>query len=282
MGLLGWIFYIFLGIVLFFILSFIQNKYKITKLERMIISLIYMMIVSGFCYKYGINCTENIFLIFVFLLIIDVIYNSYFIDRDFFDRNEKNISYYIVLILLGFFINQEFINQVTQVFLTGNDLRLLLWAFSFIFIYKMVKDRNIFSNKEVTVKNVMSREMVLVNYAKLKDKYFDECNYSNKDISNIIYAIMILENHKRGKILRNIDYILFRFNGKKSKLGIMQVESNKYITDSESIELVHKKIEKLYDKKKTGRKVNIDSIIKEYDKEDYENIMYIFDIIKKF
>lgn len=282
MGLLGWIFYIFLGVVLFFILSFIQNKYKITKLERMIISLIYMMIVSGFCYKYGINCTENIFLIFVFLLIIDVIYNSYFIDRDFFDRNEKNISYYIVLILLGFFINQEFINQVTQVFLTGNDLRLLLWAFSFIFIYKMVKDRNIFSNKEVTVKNVMSREMVLVNYAKLKDKYFDECNYSNKDISNIIYAIMILENHKRGKILRNIDYILFRFNGKKSKLGIMQVESNKYITDSESIELVHKKIEKLYDKKKTGRKVNIDSIIKEYDKEDYENIMYIFDIIKKF
>ena len=282
MGLLGWIFYIFIGIVLFFILSFIQNKYKITKLEKMIISLIFMMIVSGFCYKYGIKCTENIFLIFVFLLIIDVIYNSYFIDRDFFDRNEKNISYYIVLILLGFFINQEFINQVTQVFLTGNDLRLLLWAFSFIFIYKMVKDRNIFSNKEVTVKSIMSREMVLVNYAKLKDKYFDECNYSNKDMSNIIYAIMILENHKRGKILRNIDYILFRFNGKKSKLGIMQVESNKYITDSESIELVHKKIEKLYDKKKTGRKVNIDSIVKEYDKEDYENIMYIFDIIKKF
>lgn len=282
MGLLGWIFYIFIAFVMFIVIKFLDNKYKFTKLEKLIVSLIILLFVSGLCYKYAIKYTDNIFLVFVFVLVIDVIYNSYFIEKDFFDKNENNILYYVVLVLLAFFINQTFINEVTQVFLTGEDLRILLWAFSFIFIYSMCKNRKIFSNTTSTVNNNISRNMVLVNYAKLKDKYYDECNYSNKDISNIIYSLMIYENHKRSKILRNYDYFVFRLNGKKSKLGIMQVESNKYITDVESIELVHKKIEKIYDKKKTGKKVNIESIIKEYDKENYENIMYIFDIIKKF
>ena len=282
MGLVGWIFYIFVAFILFIVIKLIDNKYEITKLEKMVISLILLMVISGLCFRYGIKYTDNIFLVFVFLLVIDVMYNSYVIDKDFFDRDENNILYYVILTILGFLINQEFINQVTQVFLTGEDLRILLWAFSLIFIYNMCKSRKFFSTVSVKKNNNMSREMILISYAKLKDKYYDECNYSNKDISNIIYAIMIYENHKRSKILRNYDYFIFRINGRKSKLGIMQVESNKFISDSESIEIVHKKIEKLYDKKKTGRKVNIESVIKDYNKENYENIMYIFDIIKKF
>ena len=282
MGLVGWIFYIFIAFILFVVLKFIDNKYEITKLEKMVISLILLMVISGFCFRYGIKYTDNIFLVFVFLLVIDVMYNSYVIDKDFFDRDEKNVLYYVVLTLLGFLINQEFINQVTQVFLTGEDLRVLLWAFALIFIYNMCKSRKVFSTVSVKKNNNMSRDTILISYAKLKDKYYDECNYSNKDISNIIYAIMIYENHRRSKILRDYDYFMFRLNGRKNKLGIMQIETNKFISDSESIELAHKKIEKLYDKKKTGKKVNIESIIKDYDKENYEKIMYIFDIIKKF
>ena len=282
MGLVGWIFYVFIAFVLFIGINYIDSKFKTTKLEKLVVSLILLLFVSGFCYRYAIKYTENIFLVYVFVLVFDVIYHSYFIEKDFFDKNEKNIIYYVVLIVLAFFINQEFINEVTQVFLTGEDLRILLWAFAFIFIYNMAKSRNVLSNVSNKTNNNMSRSMILISYTKLKDKYYDECNYNNKDISNIIYAIMIYENHKRNKILRNYDYFIYRLNGKKSKLGIMQVESNKFISDSESIEIVHKKIEKLYDKKKIGRKVNIESIIKEYDKENYENIMYIFDIIKKF
>ena len=283
MGLLGWIFYVFISVVLFIVLKFIQNKFNITKLEKLIISLIALMIISGICFEWGIKYTENIFLIFVFLLIVDVIYTSYFVERDFFVIEENNILYYVILIILGFFINQEFINEVNQVFLTGNDLRLLLWTLSFIFIYKMCKDRNLFSKVSVDEKSFMSRNTILVNYTKFKDKYYDECNSTNKDISNIVYSIMIFENHRRGKVLRNYDYFMFRVNGKKNKLGIMQVESNKFISDIESIEIVLRKIEKLYAKnKKNKKKIDIKSIIKEYDKENYEDIVYIFDIIKKF
>lgn len=283
MGLMGWIFYIFIGFILFFILSFIDNKYNITRFEKLIISIVIMMIISGFCFNYGIRYTDNIFLIFVFLLVIDIIYNSYFLSKDFFDREEKNISYYVILIIVSFIINQAFINRVDVVFLTGEDLRIILWTFALIFIYKFCVNKEILNYKSSSNKNYISRYMVLTNYAKLKDKYYDECNYTNKDISNVIYAIMIFENNRRNSILRSFDYFLFRLNGKKAKLGIMQVESSKFITDTESIEIVHKKIEKLYEKKKSGKsKVDFKDIIKDYTKENYENIVYIFDIIKKF
>ena len=278
MGLLGWIFYVFLGIVFFIVLSFIQNKYNITKLEKLVISLILMMFVSGICYKYALNCTDNIFLVFVFLLVVDVIYNSYFVERDFFDKDEKNILYYIVLIVLGFFINQSFINEVTQVFLTGEDLRIVLWFLAIIFIYNLCRNKNIFSNVTSQKDKYMSKETVLVNYAKLRYKYSDVCNYKNKDLVNLIYAIMVFENNRRGKILRNYDYFLFRLNGGKRKLGIMQVESNKLVTDKESIDIVYKKIEKI----KGKSKFNIKTCLKGYNKEEIEYITYIFDIIRKF
>ena len=188
----------------------------------------------------------------------------------------------MLLILVGFFINQEFINRVEQVFLTGEDFRIILWFLSFIFLYSFFKDRNILqqvSNKQ----KQMSPESILVQYAKLKYKYHDECKTTNQDISNILYAIMIYQNSRRGKFLRKWDYFLFRLNGNKKSLGIMQVESNKFITDIESIEVVRKKLEKTYEKyEKTKKKISPQEVILSYDKDNSVNIQNIFDVIQKF
>ena len=89
---------------------------------------------------------------------------------------------------------------------------------------------------------------------------------------------MVFENNRRGKILRNYDYFLFRLNGGKRKLGIMQVDTNKFITDKESIELVSKKI----DSKVKKGKFSVKEYLKGYSKEEIEYIEYIFEIIKKF
>ena len=286
MGLLGWLFYMAMGVIFYIILLVIDNKYNITKIQRFVISILLLMVVSGLCFKYAINFTDNIFLVFVFLMISDVIYSCYFVDRDFFDRNEKNILYYIILVIVGFSINQNFINKVSQVFLTGEDLRIILWFLGFIFIYKFAKEKNIMTSSDTNKDKYMSVDSVLVNYAKLKHKYYDNCDYNNKDISNIIYAIMIYEDRCKSKMIRNYDYFLFRLNGNKRKLGIMQVESDKFISDTESIEIAHKQIEKLYKKYTTGTKtkksVDIDKVLEDYCKENYNYVKYIFDIIKKF
>ena len=286
MGLLGWIFYMIMGIIVYIITLVLDNKYNITKIQKLIISIIIMMFMSGFCFKYAIKYTDNIFLIFVFEMIADVIYTSYFADRDFFDKNENNILFYILLVIVGFVVNQDFINKVSQVFLTGEDLRIILWFLVLIFVYSFMKEKNIMTSKSNDKNRYISVDTVLVNYARLKHKFYDNCDYDNKDLSNIIYSIMIYEDNRRSKVLRNYDYFMFKLNGNKRKLGIMQVESDKFITDSDSIDLVYKKLEKLYKKNtvstKTKKTVDLYKVIEEFCGDSSDYVKYIFDIIKKF
>ena len=279
MSLFGWIFYVVLGIIIYFGVELINKKYSISKFDKIIFSIIFMMLVSGLCFKYAIRYTDNIFLIFVFMMVTDIIYNTYVVDRDFFDKNENNLLYYIVLVVVGFFVNQEFINDVDTVFLTGSDLRIILWLLVIVFIYNFSKSKNIFSNESEVKQKYMSVNSVLSSYAKLKYLYFDDCNKDNKDISNILYAIMIYENHKRSKLLRSYDNLLFKINGGRAKLGIMQVDTKKFISDSESIDIAYKKVFKIYNKRKTK---DITKIINDYYGYDNLHVKYIFDIIKKF
>ena len=121
MGLMSWIFYLFLGFCFFIIITFVDFKYKLNKIQKIIFSVILLMITAGICFNYAIKYVDNIFLSYVFLMVFDMIYVSYFLEKDFFDKNDKNINYYIILVIIGFIVNQEFFNEVTTVFLTGND-----------------------------------------------------------------------------------------------------------------------------------------------------------------
>ena len=69
MGLWCWIFYIVAGIVAYFILNVIDSKYRLNKIQKIIFSIILMMIVSGICFEMALNVTDNIFLMFVFMMI---------------------------------------------------------------------------------------------------------------------------------------------------------------------------------------------------------------------
>lgn len=283
MGLIGWIIYIVLGIILFIIINYIDIKYKINRREWLILSIIFMLVFAGILVRLGINYTSDIFLVFVFMMLADIFYNSYILEQDFFSKEDKNIYYYILLIIIGFIINQEFINRVEEVFLTGEDLRLIIWLLVIIYLYKFSISKNILSTNIKESTKFISKDSILISYVKLKEKYYEECNYDNKDISNIIYSIMIYENKKRSKLLRRIDNFNYKINGGIKKLGIMQVESKKFITDSESINITYKKITKLYDRynKKKDKNVSI-KVLDDYLKEESNNVKYIYEVIKKF
>lgn len=279
MGLFGWIFYIIMGIVIFFLMNYLDNRFSISKIDKIVLANFVVIIISEFLFKYSIRYTENIFLIFVFMLIFDIIYSTYVIDHDFFDKDNNNILFYVGLIISGFIINQEFINRVSSIFLTGEELRVVLWLLIIVYIYNFCNSKKLFEIKDKKDKKIMSTNSILNNYAKFKYAYYDECDNDNKDISNILYAIMIYEDNKRNKFLRRIDNFKYKINGKKSKLGIMQVESKKFISDSESIELVSKKIVKIYN---SSKKKDINSVFDKYYGHNNEDVKYIFEIIKKF
>ena len=287
MSLAGWIFYVIFGIIFFFILRYIECKYEIKKSQKIVFSIILLLLVSGFCFRYALLFTSNIFLIFVFMMIVDIIYNCYFIESDFFDKNENNIKYYIILIIIGFIINQEFINNVESIFLTGSELRIIIWLLIIIFLYNFFKTNTFLHEKNNDKDNYVSINNILTNYAKFKYKYYDICNYNNNELSNIIYAIMIYENNKRNSFARKFDYFKFRFNGNVQKLGIMQVESSTFISDIQSIEIVYKKIDKIYKniagtKSKPKKNYDLNNVFDNYYNFDNKQVKYIYEIIKKF
>ena len=283
MGLFGWIFYIIMGIVIFFLMNYLDNRFSISKIDKIVLANIVVIIISEFLFKYSIRYTENIFLIFVFMLIFDIIYSTYVIDHDFFDKDNNNILFYVGLIISGFIINQEFINRVDCVFLTGDNLRLVLWFGAFIFIYQFIRENNLLKDGNISSKKFnMSNQSIVVSYAKLKYKFLNDINYDNKDLVLVLYSIMIYENNKKSSLMRKFDNFMFRLDGNSRKLGIMQVNSKKFISDIESIDLVYKKLEKLYNKKnKTVKKINYKDIIELYDKDNFDDICIIYDCICK-
>ena len=278
MGFFGWILYIFCGVLFYFAIEFIGNKITLGKVDKVIFLNVFNIIVSGLLFRYSIRYTDNIFLVFVFVMLTDIIYNTYIVDRDFFDNDSGGIYYYIGLVITGFIINQEFINKVNNVFLSGNEFRLVLWLLIIIYFYNLFKNEKILQRKDSKEKKVMSVNNILNNYAKFKYTYYDDCDHDNKVISNILYAIMIYEDNNKNKVRRNIDNYMFKINGKKNKLGIMQVESKKFISDSESIDIAYKKVLKIYNSTKTK---DINKLFDKYYGYNNEDVKYIYEIIKK-
>ncbi len=272
-----WFLYVVLGILLFGLVTYGVEKYNFTKSQNIILSMIYLLIIAGIFSRIGIaDFNENIFMIIVFELFCQLIYISYFLEKDFFNKEEKYLTFYIFKIILAFIINQELINKVNDVFLSGEDLKIIVWLLIIVYLYQLFKDKET-NNSIVKKDTVISRENIVVSFAKLKLIYDDDIAIEKESKKLVLYAIMIFNNYKRPKLFRKFDDILFRFNNKPRKLGIMQVISKKYINDYESIDIVSKKIEKLYEKKNK----DID-VINSYDKDNCKEICNIYEELKKF
>ena len=283
MGFFNWIFYIICGLFLFIFIFILKNKFKINNFQSMVFSLLFILIISGICSKYGFSKLNiNIFLIFVFEMIFKIIYYSYFLEDDFFDKEENNVIYYVVLIILGYILNIYFINKASYIFLSSDDLRIVIWFIMLLFLYQFFKDNEFFKKVEVNNnKKILNDQRIYVSYARMKSIYNKDINYE-KDINDILYSIMIFENYRRPKFLRNIDNFRYRFDGGVKRLGIMQVKTKKFISDLESIDIVYKKINKLYTKYTVKNKTDIKKIINDYDKEHSDEIIIIYDKISKF
>jgi len=282
-GFFNWIFYIICGLFLFIFIFILKNKFKINNFQSMVFSLLFILIISGICSKYGFSKLNiNIFLIFVFEMIFKIIYYSYFLEDDFFDKEENNVIYYVVLIILGYILNIYFINKASYIFLSSDDLRIVIWFIMLLFLYQFFKDNEFFKKVEVNNnKKILNDQRIYVSYARMKSIYNKDINYE-KDINDILYSIMIFENYRRPKFLRNIDNFRYRFDGGVKRLGIMQVKTKKFISDLESIDIVYKKINKLYTKYTVKNKTDIKKIINDYDKEHSDEIIIIYDKISKF
>lgn len=281
MGIFCWIGYLLIGLILFLVINFLKERYNFTRIEGLIFSIIFTLIIAGFCSRLGFNkFNDNIFLVLVFKFILELIYDIYFLEEDYFNREDSNVKWAVLEIILMFILNQELINKVDDVFLSGENLKMIVWLFIVGYVYNFYKNnKSIIVGVNSTEKSI-SREKIVVSYAKLKLNYDEDIVVKSDKIRLIIYTIMIFNNYKRPAFLRRIDNIIFKVKGTSRKLGIMQVKSKKFITDLDSINIVIKKMLKLEEKYKG--KDNYKEILTGYDKENSEKLIYIYDVLKKF
>lgn len=281
MGILCWIGYLLIGLILFLVINFLKERYNFTRIEGLIFSIIFTLIIAGFCSRVGFNkFNDNIFLVLVFKFILELIYDIYFLEEDYFNIEDSNVKWAVLEIVLMFILNQELINKVDDVFLSGENLKMIVWLFIVGYVYNFYKNnKSIIADVNSTEKSI-SREKIVVSYAKLKLNYDEDIVVKSDKTRLIIYTIMIFNNYKRPAFLRRIDNIIFKVKGTSRKLGIMQVKSRKFITDLDSINIVIKKILKLEEKYKG--KDNYKEILTGYDKENSEKLIYIYDVLKKF
>lgn len=289
MEFLVFISYVFFAFLLFLFLNFVVKKFSLTKVEYVLFTNIFLVFLAGFAsyFHFTIFC-DDIFIIVVFEFLIRMLYTTYLLDKDFFDREEGTLSLYLVNVVTAYLLNQFIIRQVDMMFLSPEQLKFLLWVFIILFFYHFFhKKENLSIAKNVSsIKTNIGnrRQYIILQYSKMKQKYGKDIRVKG-DLRFLVYAMMIYENNRRPGFFRRIDYLRYQYDHIPRKQGIMQVDTKKIISDVESIEMVEKKLEKLQDKKKTKKNVvEVFDLLKSYGKkkEEIEQIDAIYQVLKEF
>lgn len=279
MNILIWIVYFILGLLMFYGANYYRRKYSLSRVQSIIFSILIILVVSGITLRLGwTKFTDNIFVVLVFKFLSELVYSGYYLEEDVFKSRDN--FYLLGEVVLGFIINQELINKVNDVFLSGNDLKLIIWLLIILYLYKFFKNTDVKNVTEVD-ERVISKEKIVINYAKFKIRFGEEIALKEANLKLIVYSIMILGDYRRGEFLRKIDNLIFKLSLKPRKLSIMQINSKKFITDYDGIELVCKKIGKISEKCKTGKN-SYKEIFKSYDKENCDTLNYIYEELNKF
>lgn len=280
--------YVVASILLFGILAYFDKKSTDNYINHVIISVIYIILVAGFCSSYKLtDNNDNIFLVVVFELLIRIFYVSYVEEKSFLKNNRYYLKIYFMSIVFSYLVNILFINKVNNVMPGSSEVKVIIWICIIIYLYNISKKYITFidDKRDIVLFN-KDKDYIVMQYAKFKNMYYNLVNSKYKEVNNLIYTIMIYENYNRPSAIRKIDRIKYKFDNEEIKMGIMQVKSKNIITDEESIDIAIKELEGIYIKelKKKNHDKIIENTLKKYysDKDSVGEFIDIYNVIEEF
>lgn len=197
-----------------------------------------------------------------------------------------NVKYEVPIavlgILLGGLLNIFFLQSTDTLFISVSELREELWFAIILVVYGIIKNVLDMKVKQDDVLTEKQLGTYIVNKFDLfYKKYASALNIdsSNTYICIAIFSIMIFEDFNRGQIVRGFERIKVK-TGHEATLGIMQVKSDKVISNWESVKQAYKLIIQ-YSKDYLGRELSegeVEQIAQKYNcGEKYsESIAYIY------
>lgn len=285
MILLQTIYYFMVALGLFFLLNYFKRLDTKTPSVIILIPIIYLFLISELPY---LN-KDLIYLVIPIEMLIRIYYTKTVLNQE--EKIDKDyyIQTYGLSFILGYLLTEVFLTKVNTILPTVEEIRIGIWLFTVLFLYKILNGKISFQLERQEEKNFkIKEEAIVVRYARFKNQYSHLIKSKDKNQNLLVYAMMIYEDRNRSQFLRNLDRLHYRFTGKVMKMGIMQVETNKEITDEESIKIVLRnldKIQKEIQSNKNNKKQNINlEVLKEYYQEEgkINAILTIYDTLYRF
>jgi hypothetical protein len=254
--------HIILGVGLFFLINWIgKHSYSIGYMEisifvkteeapalnfliRVLTPIVYIIIVSTSLYYFGLDkFVWNIYLVNIYYIIFRLIFNLV-TNRGLLLNWYRQLLYWTAIIVISYFTYEKLIKVKANILPDFTTVANELWIIILIFIFQVAN--NLRFSQEATQKRKD-------NYLKSRYHYFKKFYgqlikdlTNNEILESIVYAIIIYEDFNRPKIARQVENLKFKLTKKPHTLGVMQVRSDKLISDLESVKLGTKKIVNAY------------------------------------
>lgn len=271
------IYEILLALLLFIMMEVIKNKTKEDSLIYLFPNIYIILVASIF------TSLKNYTLIILILYLLFDIINTYVLSQKE-SLIEDSIYFKNILItfIIGLIIYNFYLLPVDNAFFNINEFKNFIWVLVILYLYQLFKNSNM-KDKKIIKDNYDKhfKEYVILNYAKFKNKYSYLIKVKNKDIENVLYSMLIYESLVNSGLNKYLKRIRNRIN-QVNIYGIMNVNSNHFITDEESIVIVKDKLVKKYHHLKKDCNYLELIKIKYQDKESIFEINKILKIIEDF
>jgi hypothetical protein len=252
----------FLGIGLFFLINWIgRHSYSIGYMEisifvkteeapalnfliRVLTPIVYIIIVSTILYYFGLDkFVWNIFLVNIYYVIFRLLFNL-ITNRGLLLNWYRQFLYWGAIIVISYFTYEKLIKVKTNILPDFTTVANELWIIILIFIFQVT------NNIRLSEDGTFRRKQ---NYLKSRHIYFKTLYgklikeaTKNEALEAVVYAILIYEDFNRPKVARLIENLKQRITKKPHTLGVMQVKSDKIISDLESVKLGTDKVVDAY------------------------------------
>lgn len=255
---------ILLGIGLFFIINWIgKHSYSIGYMEisifvkteeapalnfliRVLTPIVYIIIVSTSLYYFHLDkYVLNIYLVNIYYIAFRLIFNLA-TNRGRLLNWYRQFLYWTAITVISYFTYEKLIKTKANILPDFSTVSNELWIIILIFIFQVANNLR-FSQEGTKKRKEKYLKTRYSNFNKLYGQVIKDLA-KNQILETIVYAIIIYEDFNRPRIARFIENLRFRMSKKAHTLGVMQVKSDKLLSDLESVVIGTEKIVIAYSK----------------------------------
>ena len=208
-------------------------------LFKVLAPVVFVVLIAALFQLFGLDeFCKKIYLIVVYYWVFRLAYVIFRGQSSLLDWRVQ-VLYWISSIGLAVWV-YSLIDKLETILPTPQALIEQLWLLIILFIYSILNKMEFSrSSTERRKKEYINRQ-----YSILHQRFGEQVDvfFKSDFLRALTFSIMIYENYNRSGAVRALERILFRKSKKKHTFGIMQVMSDRVMTDEESIESGMRKI----------------------------------------